>query len=105
MASSPLWKDSSISMVPSSSSSAEPEPQISSPSSKPVQLKNTMRWPYASSMVASTAPKANSPSAVLGKAHVGRFDQIQVVAIPQIGLDDPPPADPPPARAAPPFPA
>src|SRR3982074_2461537 len=58
-------------MVPSSSSSAEPEPQISWPSSKPVQLKNTMRWPYPSSMVALTTPKGNSPRPFLVKVMSG----------------------------------
>jgi hypothetical protein len=32
-------------------------------------------------------------AAILAKAHIGRLDQIEVVAIPQIRLDDPPPAD------------
>src|SRR6516164_2396361 len=31
--------------------------------------------------------------AVIGDLEIGRFDEIEVVAIPQIGLDDPPPAN------------
>ena len=40
-------EDSPVSTLPSSSSSAEPERSISSPESKPVQLKKTMRPPYS----------------------------------------------------------
>ena len=32
-------------------------------------------------------------SSVPGKGYLGRLDQIEIVAIPEIGLDDPPPAD------------
>jgi hypothetical protein len=94
MALSPLSNDSSISIVPSSCSSADPSPEISSPSSKPLQRKKTMVWEYSSSPPAVTQPKANSacPS-VAADLEIGRFDHVEIVAVPQIGFDDPPAAD------------
>jgi hypothetical protein len=43
--------------------------------------------------VAVDGAEGKFAAAVLAKGDVGRLDQIEVVAIPQIGLDDPPPAD------------
>src|SRR5438045_5861037 len=40
-----------------------------------------------------SADTAYLTAAVLGKGHAGRLDRIEVVAIPQIGLNDAPPAD------------
>jgi hypothetical protein len=78
--------------VPSSSSSAEPEPQISSPiESRPIEEHNALAVSEFEGGVDGAESKF--AAAVLAKADVGRLDQIEVVAIPQIGLDDPPPAD------------
>jgi hypothetical protein len=48
-----------------------------------------MRRTYSSSAVVLTAPKDKFGPAVIGDLEIGRFDEIEVVAIPRIGLDNP----------------
>jgi hypothetical protein len=43
--------------------------------------------------ITATGAEGELASAVLGEGHGGWLDQLEVVAVPQIGLDDPPPAD------------
>ena len=52
-----------------------------------------MRWPYPEFHGGVDDAEGELAAAVLGKGHVGRLDQIEVVAIPQIGLNDAPPAE------------
>ena len=76
-----------MSMVPSSFSSADVSPDISSPSSDPFRRKNTLVREYFNLTACSEGTE------VAANLEIGRFNQIEVVAIPQVRLDDPPAAD------------
>jgi hypothetical protein len=80
-------------MEPSSRSSAEPLLEISSISSKPSQVKPTDNRLYSMSRPAWRAPKAISlrPWSVI--VMVARPQRSKMIAIPNVGLDDPPPSD------------
>ena len=92
MASSPLSKDSSISIVPSSWRLADPSPEISSPSSEPVQRKNTIVRPYSSSAVASMHRRRTRPIHCQ-RSRERPAGEIEISTIPQVGFDNPPAAD------------
>ena len=79
--------------MPLSCNSADPSPEISSPSSKPLQRKKTMVWEYSISPPAVMHPKANSARPATADLKVGRLDHIEIVAVPQIGFDNLPTAD------------
>jgi hypothetical protein len=52
-----------------------------------------MVWEYWSSPPAVMQPKANSAHPSRADLEIGRFDHVEIVAVPQIGFDDPPTAE------------
>jgi hypothetical protein len=65
-------------------------------SSKPAQVKKTIERLYSSSRLAGLhGPEGDLAMAVRSDGHGGGRDQVEVVTIPQVGLDDPPAADDP----------
>ena len=81
-----------MSREPSSSSSADPSPWTLSISSNPCQVKKMTRWEYSQSRLLH-GPEGESAVSMVFEGHVGGLDEVEVIAIPQIGLDDPPGAD------------
>jgi hypothetical protein len=52
-----------------------------------------MPRPYLSSAVGVDSTKGELGPAVIADLEMGRLDEIEIVAVPKIGLDDPPSAD------------
>jgi hypothetical protein len=52
-----------------------------------------MVWEYSSSAAGGDAAESKLCPAVAADLEISRFDHVEVAAIPQIGLDNPPAAD------------
>ena len=72
--------------------SAEPEPDISSPSSKPVQWKKTIRAVFQLHR-GLHGTEGELAAAVLAEFDVGWLDEVEIIPVPYIGLCDPPLAE------------
>ena len=88
MASSPRWKRISISRVPPSLRSAEPSPLASSISSKPCQVKKDGPRGVLAIEAATDPTEGKFSVAVAVEGDVGWLHEVEVVAVPQVGLDD-----------------
>jgi hypothetical protein len=92
MASSLWWYSNSISSEPSSSNSADPVPVSSSVSSKPAQSKRP--WPGPRRCRGRLhGAEGDFATAVGPDGQHGGADEIEEVPLPEVGLNDPPPAD------------